>query len=134
MKVFVLWAAATLLGFGSLGGAYHWSLSADPRAVLVIVDSSFAMKPVWHRVSPLLRDLSKRKYSEFSLVTEKGGVHGWASRLSPGKLAPYAPRDFAALEGGGRFPEIGEASEVYLITNAPAGETADFGAWTIVRP
>ncbi len=134
MKSFFLWLALTLGAFGSLGGGYHLALESAPRRVLVIVDSSFAMKPVWHRISPLLRDLSKLKYSEFSLVTEKGGVHGWASRLSPGKLAPYAPRDFAALEGGGRFPEIGEASEVYLITNAPPGATADLGAWTIVRP
>ena len=60
-------------------------------------------------------------------------MHSWASRLSLGKLAPYAPRDFAALEGGS-FPELDEASEVFFITNAPAGETADFGGWTIVRP
>ena len=52
----------------------------------------------------------------------------------PGEAVPYAPRDFAALEGGGHFPEIGEAGEVYLITNAPADQTADFGSWTIVRP
>jgi hypothetical protein len=134
MKSFLVWLALTLGAFGGLGGGYHLALESAPRRVLVIVDSSFAMKPVWHRVSPLLRELGKRKYSEFSLVTEKGGVHGWASRLSPGKLAPYAPRDFAALEGGGRFPEIDEAGEVYLITNAPAGETADFGDWTVLRP
>ena len=134
MKAFLVWLTLTLGAFGGLGGGYHLALESAPRRVAVIVDSSFAMKPVWHRVSPLLRDLSQRKYSEFSLMTEKGAVHSWEQRLSPGKLAPYAPRDFAALEGGGRFPEVEEASEVFLITNAPAGETADFGGWTIVRP
>ena len=134
MKSFVLWLALTLGAFGGLGGGYHLALESEPRRVAVVVDSSFAMKPVWHRVSPLLRDLSRRKYSEFSLMTEKGPVHGWAPRLSAGKLSPYAPRDFAALEGGGRFPELDEASEVFFITNAPASDTADFGGWTIVRP
>lgn len=134
MKAFVLWAAATLLGFGSLGGAYHWSLSENPRAVLVIVDSSFAMQPAWHRVARRLEEIADRRYSRFGLITEKSRVHGWQAELGLGRLAPYAPRDLTRLAAADGFPELAEANEVYFVTNAPDDQLEALPDWTIVRP
>jgi hypothetical protein len=134
MRAFAVWLATTLVAFGVLGGSYHLALTGEPRKVLVIVDSSFAMKPVWPKVRGAVREIGDRRYARFGLITEKNRVHGWRRRLELGRAAPYAPRDFAKLRDPQAFPEIGEATEVFLLTNAPGDQTRDFGGWTIIRP
>ncbi len=134
MKAFAVWLAANLLAFGLLGGSYHLSLTDEPRKVLVVVDSSFAMKSVWHRVPKLLEEIGERRYARFALITEKGRVHDWEARPRLGRLQAYAPRNFEKLAEGAAFPEIGEASEIYFLTNAPEAELESLGAWTVLRP
>ncbi|MFQ5973839.1 MAG: hypothetical protein ACE5Q3_16050 [Alphaproteobacteria bacterium] len=134
MKAFATWLLGTLAAFAILSGSYHTSLSDNPRKVLVIVDSSFPMEPVWHRVRERLKELDDQRYSEFALFTEKSRIHGWESRLSPGRFTPYGPRRFDRLLGGPTSAEFSEANTVYLLTNAPAGEIEAFGDWEIIRP
>ena len=134
MKPILVWLALTLAAFGSLAGAYHLNLAGDPRKVLVIVDSSFAMKSIWHRVPQILDELSDRRYAAFGLMTEKNRVHGWQSKLVLGRLAPYAPRDFAKLKTGTGAPEAEHASEVYFLTNAATDQLDGLPSWTIIRP
>lgn len=134
MRAFAIWLLITLAGFGGLGGGYHLSLSSDPHRVLVVVDSSFAMKPDWHLVPRALDRIEKRRYAQFALATEKGPVHGYGRRLDEGRLTPYAPRDFSNLETLDAAPELAGAAEYVLITNAPPGDTGGLGGWTIVRP
>lgn len=134
MRAFAIWLLITLVGFGGLGGGYHLSLSSDPHRVLVVVDSSFAMKPDWHRVSGVLDRIEKRRYARFALATEKGPVHGYGVRLDEGRLTPYAPRDFSKLDTLGAVPDLAGAEEYILVTNAPVGDTGGLGGWTIVRP
>ena len=134
MKAFAVWLLGTLAAFGALGGVYHSSLTGEPRKVLVVVDSSYAMSPHWHRVPDRLREIEDRRYSSLALITEKGRVHGWTPRLSLGQTAPYGPRDFERLGEAGAFPEIAETGRIYFVTNAPADEIEAFGDWEIIRP
>lgn len=134
MKPFALWLCLALSGFGALGGGYHLYLSEHPRRILVAVDASYPMQSVWPEVREALLAVEQRPYATFSLYTEKGKVHGWADRLSAGKIQPYAPRNLGALPVGAGAPELEEAGERVLITNAPAAELGDFAGWTIVRP
>ena len=134
MKPFLIWLTLTLTAFGSLGGAYHLALSGEPRKVLVIVDSSFPMKSIWHRVPQVLDGIGERRYAAFGLMTEKNRVHGWQSKLVLGRLAPYAPRDFAKLKAAKGAPEAEQATEVYFLTNAAEDQLDGLPSWTIIRP
>lgn len=134
MRAFAIWLLLTLAAFGGLGGTYHLALGRDPHRVLVVVDSSFAMKPDWHLVSEILDRIEKRRYARFALATEKGPVHGFATHLENGHLTPYAPRDFSRLGALENAPELAGAQEFILITNAPPDETASLDGWTIIRP
>ena len=134
MRAFAIWLLLTLAAFGGLGGGYHLALGRDPHRILVVVDSSFAMKPDWHLVSGVLDRIEKRRYAQFALATEKGPVHGYAAHLDGGRLIPYAPRDFSKLGTLGDVSGLTGAQEYILVTNAPASETRDLGGWTIVRP
>lgn len=134
MKIFSAWLFGTVIAFGALAGAYHVSLGSDPHKVVVIVDSSYAMSDVWHRVEQRLQGFDERRYTEFALLTDKGRAHGWSTRLKLALLTPYGPRSFERLLDGQSFPELSEADEVYILTNAPANETAGLGDWEILRP
>ena len=133
MKVFAIWLIGTLVAFGIMGGTYHLSLTSDPRKVVVVLDSSYPMTDVWHRVPRILKELDDERYTVFSLLTEKNSVHGWAARLDLGQMTPYGPRHFEKLRAG-KFPEIAEATRVYFVTNAPATELKAFDDWQVVRP
>lgn len=133
MRPFFLWLGISLAAFGSLGGGYHLYLSHNPHKLLVVVDASFPMQSVWPRVDQKLSELESRRYTTFSLFTEKGKIHGWSERLHPGKISPYAPRDFSKLLGGVDHAEMDEANERVLITNAAGAELDAFDDWTILR-
>jgi hypothetical protein len=130
MKPFALWLVIAGVLFGGMCGAYHVYLTEHPRKVLVAVDTSYPMKPVWDQVPGILKNLSAQRYARFALVTEKSKVHDWSFKLEPGKLTPYAPRDLSRLND---YPEIKEASFKFLITNAPPPQTGNMGGWKIVR-
>lgn len=134
MKAFFSWLAVTLVSFGGLAGGYHLVLEGDPDRVLVVVDSSFAMKADWSRIPAVLDRLDDRRYARFALATEKGPVHGYRRYLDAARLRPYAPRDFARLGELDAAPELAGAEERILVTNATASETANLKGWRIVRP
>ena len=133
MKIFASWLIGALVAFGILGGAYHLSLTGAPRKIAVIVDSSYPMTSVWHRLPALLAGLGSERYSSFSLLTEKNAVHGWKDRLEFGRMIPYGPRNFGRLLDE-PIPEITQASKIYFVTNAPADELDSPDGWTIIRP
>ena len=133
MKLFATWTLTLILSFGMFSGAYHLYLNNNPRKILVVVDSSFAMQPVWHRIPPLLEKIDRRRYSVYGLITEKSRIHGWKDRLNFGKVSPYAPRSFSGLNEA-KYPEIAEASELYLVTNAEAAQLHDFQGWRVLQP
>lgn len=134
MKPFSIWIASTLLVFAILSGAYHFFLTENPRRVLVVVDSSFSMQSVWRRIPQILEGICHQRYTEFALATEKNTVHSWASRCDLGGTTPYAPRDFSRLLTANSYPEVGQATEKYLITNAGASLITKFSSWNIINP
>ncbi len=133
MKAFAIWLAITLGVFGAAGGGYHMYLTENPRRILVVVDASFPMKPGWRQLPGVLAGLSRARYTSYSLMTEKNKVHGWSPRLSLKGVTPYAPRDFSKLAGGGNYPEIGQATETYFVTNAAPALTESLPNWRIIR-
>lgn len=134
MKPLALWLALALASFGALGGGYHLYLERNPRLVLIAVDASYPMQSVWPQVRATLAEIERRPYARFSLYTEKGKVHGWETRIGAGKIQPYAPRALGALPAGRGAPELDEASERVLVTNAPDSELGAFDDWRVVRP
>jgi hypothetical protein len=132
LKRFLLWLAVTMTGFGALGGGYHFYLAEHPARILVVVDSSFPMQPSWSKVSSALDEIRERPYTEFSLYTEKGIVHGWQRGLFLRTTTPYAPRDWSKLTEIRQAKEFGEATEVVLITNDSAYSGAP-GGWSVKR-
>ena len=76
----------------------------------------------------------ERRYTVYSLVTEKDRVHGWQDTLSLGKLSPFAPRNLDKLRNGDKFPEIEEADRKYIVTNADDSELKGLDTWKVIRP
>lgn len=133
MKPFAVWLAIAAASFGALAGGYHMHLESSPRRVTVLVDTSYPMRTSWSAVSTRLRAIESERYTEFSLFTEKGKVHGWQARLRPGDIAPYAPRDLAKLASPRAQAEFDEADERILITNAGPDELSAPGGWDVLR-
>jgi hypothetical protein len=133
MKAFAKWLMLTLCFFGAAAGGYHTYLESHPKKVLVILDTSFPMGAVWDRVPPLLAAIEKHRYTVFALASDKGPIHGWRPTLELGRAVPYAPRDLKALNQRLQLPELGEATEVTLITNAAPHELPTGTGWKILN-
>jgi hypothetical protein len=118
MKPLLLWCAVFLGVYASVSAAYHVLLSQHPRRVVVAVDASFPMQAVWSQVPDALAALQARRYTLFSLMTDKASLHTWQPHLQLGSIQPYAPRALAHLLDRNRYPNIALADQVYVITNA----------------
>lgn len=134
MKTFVTWLTLAAFSFGALAGGYHVYLDSNPRRVAVVLDASFPMRDVWHQVPPTLDTLQGEPYTVYALLTEKGTVHEWSERLSPGRTSPYAPRDFKRLDGRRGDALLADADEVYFVTNAADSDVEPFDDWVLIRP
>jgi hypothetical protein len=132
LKSFLQWLAFTLAGFGSLGSGYHLYLKEHPSRIVVVLDSSFPMQPDMARMRTALDEIGSRRYTEFSLYTEKGMVHGWRPELTADNVTFYAPRDWSQLSSLQNDAGISEANETILITNDPAVRKLS-GDWTVMH-
>ena len=133
MKAIAGWFATAIIAFAGLGGGYHWYLGENPRRVVVVIDSSYAMQADWSSIPRHIARLEAHRYTEFALYTEKARVHGWTDRVNYEKVSPYAPRDFTPMQSYDARYEFEEASEVILLTNATEAESAPFDDWQIIR-
>ena len=133
MRPLLIWLLAAVLGFSALAGSYHFYLLENPRRLLVIVDASRPMAADWSAVEPLLDQLNRRRYTVFSLATEKDLVHAWSSYLALGLTRPRAARDFSRLRSRTHL-NLGSNPTVLFVTNAEPALTAEFKDWQIVRP
>ncbi len=133
MRAFAKWLVLALCVFGASGGGYHAYLEYCPKKVLVILDTSYPMVAVWDRVPQLLASIESRPYTVFALASEKGPIHGWQATIELGKTVPYAPRDLKNLQQPLHLPVWGEASEIYLITNATPSEAPAASGWKVLR-
>ncbi len=124
MRRFLVWLAVTVAVFAGVSVPYHLYLRDNPRRVVVAVDTSYSMEADGAQVRTDLQRLGALRYARFSLLTDKVRVHGWQDELQADKaLSFYGPQDLSALADRGRYPELSEADEVYVLTNA-----ADVGA------
>lgn len=130
MKPLAIWLGVFVVVVGGFFFGYDRFRAANPDRVFVLVDSSFQMEQDWRSVQGTLDDLDDRRYAEFALATEKEPIHGWRNRLSLGAVAPYAPRELTGIS----YPEMSEATELVLVTNAAESELVGFENWEIVRP
>jgi hypothetical protein len=132
LKSFLQWLAFTLAGFGSLSGGYHLYLEQNPSRVLVVLDSSFPMQPDQAQTRAVLSEIGSRRYTQFSLYTEKGIVHSWRPELSADNVTFYAPRDWSQLSSLENNIEFSEANETILITNETAAANQPID-WIVVH-
>jgi hypothetical protein len=133
MRAFGRWLKLAVCLFGLAAGGYHVYLGSHPKKVLVILDTSYPMSAVWDQVPSVLASIEASRYTIFALASDKGRIHGWRSTLELGRNVPYAPRYLKDLRQQLGTAELGEASEVVLITNAPEKELPPSTGWKIVH-
>jgi hypothetical protein len=134
MKQFVIWCAIFVGVWAGLSGAYHLYLTRNPRKVLVLVDTSFGMHTVWAQMPEVVERFRHRRYTVFSLITDKARLHSWQARLTLGNITPYAPRALAKMVDRQRYPEIDAADQVYIVTNASdIAALPDAKEWHVVQ-
>ncbi len=131
MKQFVLWLVLVIVIFGAVYGTYHVYLTRHPRKIIVAIDSSYAMQPVWPKISDVLNELNQKPYAQFCLITDKTKIHSWQSKLTIDRIMPYAPRNLANVNSE-KYPEMNEATQKYLLTNATKNELTSFSHWQII--
>ena len=129
-----MWLGLCLISFAIAAGGYHVYLSSNPHRLLVIVDSSYEMQSMWSRVPKVLKQIGDRPYTEFALATEKKPVHGWASRLDLGRISPYAPRNFSAIDSGDNARLIANADSIVLISNVSKDQVPAAMSVELIRP
>ncbi len=134
MSPLLRWLLAAVASFGALAGGYHFYLLQHPHKVLVLLDTSFAMRDALPRVPGLLRGLQGRRYTVYALETDKAPVHGFADRLKLGRVDAYAPRRLSALAERAAVAPFDQADEVIVVSNAPAGELQLPSGWRVVSP
>ena len=115
MKAFAIWLVGFVVAFGLYAGIDHAVRSSDPERVLVVVDSSFAMRGVWGQIPRTLDAIDDGRYSEYALITEKRTIQGWGDRLTLGAVDPFAPCGFDAVASN---PLVAEADRVIVITTS----------------
>ncbi|MEM7238307.1 MAG: hypothetical protein AAF501_10865 [Pseudomonadota bacterium] len=129
MRAFLLWLILSLLCWTGLERWLDSSFRTNPRLVVVALDTSFAMEPVWNAIPPLLGNLDGAPYESYELHGPRGKLDGPAERVAIGTLRPYGPRSFD------RLAKIGvEAHRRILITNATADELPAPTGWTVLSP
>jgi len=134
MSPLLRWLLAAAASFGALAGGYHFYLLQHPHKVLVLLDTSFAMRDVLPRVPALLRGLQGQRYTVYALETDKAPVHGFAESLKPGRIDAYAPRNLSALAARAVAAPFDQADEVIVVSNAPADELKLPPGWRVVSP
>ncbi len=87
------------------------------------------MEAVWPSVLSSLDDIDDRRYTEFSLHTEKKQVHDWRSALRAGDLVAYASRDFSRLQDLQIGLDVSETNEFVFVTNARQRELEAYRGW-----
>jgi hypothetical protein len=130
MKPLAIWLAIFVVVFAAAGVGYHLARDSSPDRVFVVVDCSYEMEALRREVTRTLDEIDDERYAEFALATEKTAVHTWQSTLELGSVTCYGPRD---LSGISLYPQVAEASELVLITNADPVETEGFDDWRIER-
>ncbi|MCB1926735.1 MAG: hypothetical protein KDH17_01740 [Rhodocyclaceae bacterium] len=128
------WLLLAVAAFGALAGSYHAYLRQTPHKVLVLIDTSFAMREALPRLPAILRSLEGQRYTVYALETDKAPIHDFSERLRPGRLDAYAPRNLDALKARAGKAPFDQADEVILVSNAGADELNVPARWRVIVP
>jgi hypothetical protein len=131
-----IWLGAFLIVVGGFALGYHTIRQGSPDRVFVVVDGSFEMQREWDGIPDLLDELDDRRYAEFAIASEKPSDRGhtWRDSLDLGAIVPYGPRDLACLLDPVCYPDINDATELLIVTNASDTELEGLDGWTVIRP
>ena len=127
MKPLAYFAAGILIVFGVF--AVVLNVARSTERIFVVVDSSFPMAAVWNQVPGALADVDSASYSEYALATEKALVHSWQDHLNLGATTPFAPCSFEGIED---HTEVGQASELILVTTTTSCPTDHLLEWRVI--
>lgn len=118
MKKFIIWLIITLVVFAGLFGVLHFTFSNNPKRIIVAVDTSIGMKKVDYRVKSTIKKLLGRRYSVYTLITDKSKLAEWKTKpVVPRDLKYYGPQDLTRFEGMKNVVDFNGANQVYFITN-----------------
>ena len=86
MKVLVAFALFVVLHLVGWGVAHGW-LSANNKQTLVVVDTSFAMKPHFANMQKWMEDFdADSRYTEIVIGTDKAKIGPWQDIRSPDSI------------------------------------------------
>jgi len=109
---------AFLVIFGLLAGVTHIYLSANPRKVAIIIDTSFEMERYESTIYSKVDTICSTRYAEFALLTDKSLIFSWTASPRPVRsLKFYGPDDFSLIASG-THTELAEADTVILISRS----------------
>lgn len=129
MKALVIYLIGVAIAFGALAFLISQPETTASGRAFVVVDSSFPMQDVWSQVPTTLEALEEEGFEAFALATEKGEVHSWQEALRLGSTRPFAPCDFAELDG---YSQAEEADERILVTTAASCPTDALSGWRVL--
>ncbi len=107
-----------ILLYGILSGASHFYLSMNPRKLCIVIDTSYMMEKYQSDIFEKIDALTTRRYSEFSLVSDKSLIYSWtASPQATRSLKFYGPDDFSRINTNDN-PLLAEADYIIMISNS----------------
>jgi len=120
MKKFFIWLSAFLIVNASLIVATHFYMLSNPNKILFAIDTSYNMKSVWNKVLKELDRYNNKRYTKYSLITDKILIHSWEDNLLVDKISNlkvYGPREIEQFYDSNKYKELKEANVIYIITN-----------------
>jgi hypothetical protein len=126
MKRRIAWLALAVgITTGAFGGTAAY-LEANPRRVIVVLDSSYPLGGSWDSEMRAARRIGQSSYisggdyAVFAAYTDKGLIHSWRPKeVALGNIQPYAPRDYERLAVLAAAPDFQAADEIFYVTTVP---------------
>lgn len=129
MRVFGLWLVGSLLCWAGAERVLDSHFSKNPQLIVVALDTSVSMEPVWSKIPALVDAINDAPYAKFVLHGPRGILHGPSDKIDLGQLRPYGPRSFDY------FAKIVAGSHRHiLITNVPPTQLPALSGWEVLSP
>jgi len=120
IKVFLLWLVIFCILFGGIALFSHNHFSRNPRKIVIAIDTSVEMKSEENEVFDTIRRIGERRYSEFSIISDKSIIEEWGPLPNnySTSITYYGPRDLEKLVDAVRYPRLSDADEIVFVTNS----------------
>ena len=115
--LFMIWLVIAAMALGSTGLAMRNQLAADPRRVIIVVDSSFEAAKDWEFITAQLERIGSKPYTKYKVLTEKTLAGDWLNKAKLDSVSPFAPRNWSEVISA--LPAmLGSSDKVIVLTNA----------------